>query len=120
MAASSSTIKRKFYENNISGLNYPSVNNGSKSNIGLQSIRHKKSAALPANRSQLSLFGEIEHQPGAEDWIQQRKGKETLNKNASSIAEYDGDVFLPTGMLLVVKQLVRFLKEYYVVHYTRF
>lgn len=50
------------------------------------------------DRGQISLFGEIENQPGAEQWVQQRAGKEKLNENASSIAEYDGDVFLPTGI----------------------
>ena len=48
-------------------------------------------------RAQMSLFGNVTNRPSAEDWIQNHAANGTLNKDAGSSMEYDGDVFLPSG-----------------------
>ena len=103
LAATSSDLKRSFYENNQCGLNLKSPRLFSKhtSKMTVERSRdvprEKQSLVTSNNHGHISIFRDIENCPEAKKWVQARKGQH-LNSNVSSSVEYDGDVFLPSGI----------------------
>ena len=49
------------------------------------------------------IFEEVANQPEAKKWAEQQVGHQMLNQSLGISAEYDGDVFLPSGILIVIK-----------------
>ena len=106
LVASTADLKRSFFENNLCGLDFKRPSEHSKRHGNKRTpleidttLKDKVSCKSLTSNSQLSIFREIENQPEARQWVQQRKGKQSINGNLSSSLEYDGDVFLPSGIM---------------------
>ena len=55
-----------------------------------------------SEKVQTSLFHEVANQPEAKQWVEQvRVANKQLNQSLFSSVEYDGDAFLPSGMIIL-------------------
>ena len=53
-----------------------------------------------SEKVQTSLFHEVANQPEARQWVEQvRVANKQLNQSLFSSVEYDGDAFMPSGMV---------------------
>ena len=54
-------------------------------------------------KEQPSIFHEVANQLEARDWVEQvRVANQQLNQSLFSSVEYDGDAFLPSGILILI------------------
>ena len=109
-AVTSTDLKRSFFDNNMCALNFLSPQKKLKrpvnTNIVTQVNKVRRNAGPSTNSTdnvQALLFGDMQNQPEANEWVQRREGKENLNAYIS--LEYDGDVFLPSGIYLTFHRI---------------
>ena len=103
--AYSSDVKRSFFENNLCALNFlspqkvkkmrPTASTAYKQN---NEVTKNGKSANTHSTVQVSLFGNMTNKPEASAWVRDRDGQSTFNGDVGSSLEYDGDVFLPSGM----------------------
>ena len=98
VATSSTDLKRSFFENNMCALNFISP----KKQHQMKKKDSVKSKLQSTDREQ-TLFREVANQPEAKKWVEEQlHGHQKLNLSPGISAEYDGDVFLPSGILIVI------------------
>ena len=109
VATSSTDLKRSFYEHNMFASNLISPEKKHKkatAKVASKSMKKKDvslSKAPSADKGQTSIFREVANQPEAEQWVEQvRNANKQLNQSLFSSVEYDGDVFLPSGIITLV------------------
>ena len=98
VAASSTDLKRSFFENNMCALNFLSPDKRRK-------VKKKENIMTKPQSTDREphIFEEVANQPEAKKWTEQQVGHQMLNQSLGISAEYDGDVFLPSGILIVIK-----------------
>ena len=106
VASSSTDLKRKFFENSMCALNLRTpgkLHKRSAPKIASKSTKtHDQSISKqPATqKEQPSIFHEVASQLEARDWVEQvRVANQQLNQSLFSSVEYDGDAFLPSGII---------------------